>query len=104
MRPVAHQNAAGAKRMAVGTVRRRELADLVTAAGRHRPRHKPSVEPRGGEVLRVRRRAIIGVHGGAGWASIGQIRLSIAEVAETMGDALTSALKEDQPSAHAESR
>jgi hypothetical protein len=38
-----------------------------------------------GECFRVRRRAVIGVHGGRGWAPIGQLRSSIAEVAEMLG-------------------
>ena len=40
----------------------------------------------GRDVFRVRERAIIGAHGGAGWAPIGKIRLTVAEVAELLGD------------------
>jgi hypothetical protein len=41
---------------------------------------------RNGEVFRVRRRAIIGAHGGSGWAAIGQIRSTVAEVAQLLGE------------------
>jgi hypothetical protein len=41
---------------------------------------------RNGEVFRVRRRSIVGAHGGAGWAATGQIRSTIGEVAELLGD------------------
>jgi hypothetical protein len=40
---------------------------------------------RGREVFRVRERAIIGAHG-ASWAPIGKIRLTVAQVAELLGD------------------
>jgi hypothetical protein len=40
-----------------------------------------------GELFRVRRRAIIGAHGGRGWAPTGQLRFSVTEVAATLGDA-----------------
>jgi hypothetical protein len=40
---------------------------------------------RGGTVCRVRRRAVIGAHGGAGWAPIG-IGVTIDEVGEVLGD------------------
>jgi hypothetical protein len=39
------------------------------------------------EVFRVRRRAVIDAHGGAGWAPVGQIRFTLAEVAAELGDA-----------------
>lgn len=42
---------------------------------------------RGGEVFRVRRRAVIGAHGGSGWAPTGHICSTIEEVAEMLGDA-----------------
>ena len=42
---------------------------------------------RGGTVFRVRQRAIIGAYGGRGWAPIGQIRGTIADVAELLGRA-----------------
>jgi hypothetical protein len=45
------------------------------------------IRTRGGELLRVRRRAIMGAHGGRGWAPIGQIRATVAEVADLMGNA-----------------
>ena len=41
------------------------------------------------EVFRVRERAIIGAHGGTGWAPIGKIRRTVAEVAELLGDEFT---------------
>ena len=41
---------------------------------------------RAGEAVRVRERAIIGAHGGAGWSPIVKIRLAVAEVAELLGD------------------
>lgn len=41
---------------------------------------------RAGQVFRVRHRAVIGAHGGAAWAPIGQIRRSVAEVADLLGD------------------
>jgi hypothetical protein len=41
----------------------------------------------GTEVFRVRRRAVIGAHGGRAWAPIGQIRGTVAEVAKLLGDA-----------------
>lgn len=41
---------------------------------------------RNGECFRVRRRAIIGAHGGAGWAPIGQIRSTPAEVQQLLGN------------------
>jgi hypothetical protein len=41
---------------------------------------------RGGQVFRVRRRAVISAHGGAGWAPIGQIRRTVHEVAALLGD------------------
>ena len=44
------------------------------------------IRTRGGEVFRVRERAIIGAHGGAGWSPIVKIRLAVAEVAELLGD------------------
>jgi hypothetical protein len=44
------------------------------------------IRTRGGEVFRVRRRAVIGAHGGPGWAPIGQIRRTVGEVAELLGD------------------
>ena len=34
----------------------------------------------------MRQRAIIGAHGAAGWAPIGKIRRTVAEVAELLGD------------------
>ena len=43
------------------------------------------IRTRAAEVFRVRERAIIGVHGGAGWAPIGKIRRTVAEVAELLG-------------------
>lgn len=45
------------------------------------------VRTRAGECFRVRRRAVIGAHGGRGWAPIGQLRFSVAEVAELLGHA-----------------
>jgi hypothetical protein len=36
------------------------------------------IRTRGGEVFRVRRRAVIGAHGGRGWAPIGKIRGTVA--------------------------
>ena len=44
------------------------------------------IRTRGGEVFRVRQRAIIGPHGGAGWAPIGKMRRTVTEVAELLGD------------------
>jgi hypothetical protein len=44
------------------------------------------IRTRGGEVFRVRRRAVIGAQSGAGWAPIGQIRRTVGEVAELLGD------------------
>ena len=41
---------------------------------------------RGGEVFRIRRPAVIGAHGGSGWAPIGQIRATVDEVADLLGD------------------
>ena len=41
---------------------------------------------RGREVLRVHERAIIGAHGGAGWAPIGKIRRTVREVAELLDE------------------
>ena len=43
------------------------------------------IRTRAGEVFRVRQRAIIGAHGGAGWAPIGKIRRMVAEVADLLG-------------------
>ena len=40
----------------------------------------------GREVFRVRERAIIGARGGVGWAPIGKIRRTVAEVAEVLGE------------------
>jgi hypothetical protein len=40
----------------------------------------------GHEVFRVRRRGIIGAHGGAGWAPIGKIRRTVGYMAELLGD------------------
>jgi hypothetical protein len=45
------------------------------------------IRSRGGQVFRVRRRAVIGARGGRGWAPIGQIRRTVGEVAELLGDA-----------------
>jgi hypothetical protein len=45
------------------------------------------IRTRAGEVFRVRHRAVIGAQGGRGWAPIGRIRGTVAEVAELMGDA-----------------
>lgn len=45
------------------------------------------IRTRGGEVFRVRRRAVIGAYGGRGWAPTGQIRATVGEVAELLGDA-----------------
>ena len=42
---------------------------------------------RSGEVFQVHRRAVIGVHGGAGWAPTGQVRRTISEVQALLGDA-----------------
>lgn len=43
------------------------------------------ITTRTGQCFRVRRRAVIGVHGGAGWAPVGQIRLTLAEVQDMLG-------------------
>lgn len=45
------------------------------------------------QVFRVRRRAVIGAHGGAGWAPIGQIRFTLAEVAAELGPAFEQLLE-----------
>jgi hypothetical protein len=42
---------------------------------------------RGGEVFRVRRRAVVGAHVGRGWAPIGQLRATVDEVRQLFGDA-----------------
>jgi hypothetical protein len=42
---------------------------------------------RGGEVFRVRRRAVIGAHGGRACAPTGQIRSTVGEVQLLLGDA-----------------
>jgi hypothetical protein len=44
------------------------------------------IRTRAGEVFRVRQRAIIGAYGGAGWAPIGKIRLTVGGVAELLGE------------------
>lgn len=43
------------------------------------------IRTRAGECFRVRRRAVIGAYGARGWAPIGQIRSTVAQVAETLG-------------------
>jgi hypothetical protein len=43
------------------------------------------IRTRGGEVFRVRRRAIIGAQGGRGCAPTGQIRSTVAEVQTLLG-------------------
>jgi hypothetical protein len=40
---------------------------------------------RSGEVFQLHRRAIIGMHGGPGWARTGQIRRSVAKVQGLVG-------------------
>lgn len=45
------------------------------------------IRTRGSQVFRVRQRAVIGAHGGAGWAPIGKIRTTVSEVAELLGEA-----------------
>jgi hypothetical protein len=45
------------------------------------------IRTRGGEVFRVRWRAGISAHGARGWAPIGQIRRTVGEVAELLGEA-----------------
>ena len=42
---------------------------------------------RSGEIFQVHRRAVIGMHGGAGWAPTGQIRRTLGEVQSLLGDA-----------------
>src|SRR4051794_17514477 len=42
---------------------------------------------RSGEVFHVHRRAVIGVHGGAGWAPSGQIRRTVGEVPTMVSNA-----------------
>ena len=45
---------------------------------------------RAGEVFQVHRRALIGVHGGAGWAPTGHIRRTVTEVQTLLGDAFAN--------------
>jgi hypothetical protein len=40
---------------------------------------------RAGDCFRVRHRAVIGAHGGSGWAPIGQLQFCLDEVAEFLG-------------------
>jgi hypothetical protein len=55
------------------------------------------VHTRGGEVFRARRRAVIGAHGGRAWAPIGQIRRTVTEVAELLGEAFPTLIEDQRP-------
>lgn len=70
-------------RPALGIAYASAVAVMVTPDGRWTVE---VIRTRAGEVFRVREQAIIGAHGGSGWAPIGKIRLTVGEVAELLGD------------------